>query len=471
MTEIWQLDGTAILGRYRDRSLSPREVVGDALARVARHGPDLGAFVLVDGEAALAAAAASEARWAAGRPCGPLDGLPFTVKDNIAWAGHPMRRGSPTTAEAPLAESAPAVDRLVEAGAIPVAKTTMPEFGWKGLGDSTLTGAARNPWDTRLTTGGSSAGAAAAAALNLGLLHIGTDGAGSIRIPASFCGVYGLKPSYGRVPAYPPSPFGPVAHLGPITRGVRDAALMLRAMARPDARDMAASLAEPPDYDAGLEDGVRGLRIAWSPRLGYAGTVDPEVARLTEAAARAFAELGATVEEADPGFPDPVETLNGIWLVGAWCVLRGIPEARRAEVEPALREAAERGRRIETPDFVAALTARGALFTAMARFHATYDLLLTPTVATPAIPTGHLTPPDGRFGQDWLGWTPFSYPFNLTGQPAATVPCGLDAAGLPVGLQIVGPMGADAGVLRASRAFEAARPWPVLDAPRVRHRP
>jgi aspartyl-tRNA(Asn)/glutamyl-tRNA(Gln) amidotransferase subunit A len=424
----------------------------------------------VDRDGASAAAAASEARWAKGEARGPLDGITFTIKDNIAWAGRPMRRGSLTSSDAPAAENAPIVDRLLEAGAIPLAKTTMPEFGWKGLGDSTHTGSTRNPWDTRVTTGGSSAGAAAAAALNLGLLHIGTDGAGSIRIPAAFCGVYGLKPSFGRVPAFPPSPFGPVAHLGPMTRGVRDSALMMGAISRPDSRDMAASLHEPPDYLASLEDGVRGLRVAWSPRLGFAASVDPEVARLTEAAAKAFAELGAIVEEADPGFSDPVDILNGIWLVGAWCVLRGIPEEKRDLVEPALRDAAERGRAIAAPDFVAALNARGALFTTMARFHRTYDLLLTPSLATPAFAVGNLTPPDGRYGDDWLNWTPFSYPFNLTGQPAASVPGGLTASGLPVGLQIVGPMEADARVLAASRAFEAARPWPVLSEPRVMHR-
>lgn len=466
MTEIRSLDGAALLAAYRTRRLSPREVVADALARIARHDPAVNAFILVDGEAALAAAAASEARWAAGMPRGPLDGLPMTIKDNIAWAGHPMRRGSRTTPETRLAENAPAVDRLLEAGAIPLGKTTMPEFGWKGLGDSTLTGITRNPWDLSVTTGGSSAGAAAAAALQLGIAHLGTDGAGSIRIPAAFCGVFGLKPSYGRVPAYPPSPFGPVAHLGPLAHRVGDAALMLQAIARPDARDMLASLAAPPDYGAALETGVTGWRVAWSPRLGFACTVDPEVVDLTARAAAAFADLGAVVEEADPGFADPVDTLNGIWLVGAWSVLRALPEASRAAVEPALRAAAERGSRIDAPDFLAALNARAAVFTAMARFHARYDLLLTPAVATPAFTAGHLTPPDGTFGDDWLAWTPFSYPFNLTGQPAATVPCGLTRAGLPVGLQIVGPMGEDARVLAAARAFEAARPWPALEAPR-----
>ncbi|MGY2052147.1 amidase [Methylobacterium sp. JK268] len=466
MKEIRQLDGAGLAAHYRAGSLSPREAVSDALARIAAQDPAVNAFILVDAEAALARATESEARWRAGTPLGPLDGMPVTIKDNIAWAGHPMRRGSRTSATAPLTENAPAVDRLLEAGAIPLGKTTMPEFGWKGLGDSTLTGPTRNPWDLSRTTGGSSAGAAAAAALDLGIAHLGTDGAGSIRIPAAFCGVFGLKPTYGRVPAYPPSPFGPVAHLGPLARRVGDAALMLRAIARPDNRDMLADLAEPPDFSGALEEGVRGLRVAWSPRLGFAARVDPEVAELAARGAAAFADLGAIVEEANPGFADPVETLNGIWLVGAWSVLRGIPEAEREAIEPALREAALRGSRIAAPDFLAALNARAAIFTAMARFHARYDLLLTPAVAVPALPVGHLTPPDGSYGDDWLTWTPFSYPFNLTGQPAASVPCGLTAAGLPVGLQIVGPMRSDARVLAAARAFEAARPWPVLDGPR-----
>ena len=468
MNDILALDGASLLAAYRNRTLSPVEVVDAALKAIDRFNPVVNAFNVIDHEGARAAARASEERWSKGAPRGIADGLPFTVKDNVLWAGHPTRRGSRTSSPDPVAENAPAVDRLLESGAVPLGKTTLPEFGWKGIGDSPLTGITRNPWDTRVTTGGSSAGAAAAAVLNLGILHIGTDGAGSIRIPAGFCGVYGIKPSFGRVPAFPPSPFAIVSHVGPLTRTVRDAALM-SVMAAPDARDMTAMNTPAPDFRIGLDDGVRSLRIAWSPRLGYVTALDPEVEALTAAAARAFEELGAVVEEADPGFQSPVETLNTLWHGGAAALVRAIPEERRAEVDPGLLVHAKLGWDLLAGDFAAAANARFPLFTAMARFHERYDLLLTPALATPAFAVGHNVPPDGSFGDDWVGWTPYSYPFNLTLQPAATVPCGLTKGGLPVGLQIVGPMRRDDLVLRASRAFESVRPWPTLSEPRAKH--
>jgi len=469
MTDVLSFDGAGLLAAYRNRSLSPVEVIRAVLAGIERHNPAVNAFNLINADEALAAAKESEARWSAGSPKGLADGLPFTVKDNMIWAGRPTRRGSSTSDPAPAAENAPAVDRLLAAGAIPIGKTTLPEFGWKGLSDSPLTGLTRNPWDTRMTTGGSSAGAAAAAVLNLGILHLGTDGAGSIRIPAGFCGVFGIKPSYGRVPAHPPSPFAIVSHVGPLTRRVRDAAVMLAIIAAPDARDITAATAPAPDYRVGLEDGLRGLKIAWSPRLGYVQRLDPEIEALAAAAARAFEELGATVEEADPAFGDPTEVLNTLWHVGAWSVVRAVPEARRGEIDPGFVAIAERGRSVLGADFVAAANARAALSAAMARFHEAYDLLLTPTLATPAFEVGRNTPPNGAFGEDWLAWTPYSYPFNLTLQPAATVPCGLTRAGLPAGLQIVGPMNRDDLVLKASRAFESVRPWPLLAEPNRRH--
>jgi aspartyl-tRNA(Asn)/glutamyl-tRNA(Gln) amidotransferase subunit A len=466
MTDPTLLDGTALQAAYRSRALSPVEVATALLARIEALEPVLNAFIVVDRAGALAAAQASAERWARGEPLSALDGAPVTIKDNILWASHPMRRGSRTAPDTAATESAPAVTRLLSAGAVPLGKTTMPEFGWKGLGDSPLTGITRNPWDTRMTTGGSSAGAAAAAALNLGIAHLGTDGAGSIRIPASFCGVFGIKPSFGRVPAYPPSAFAAVSHLGPLSRTVRDAAVLLQAVAGPHPSDITASHAVVPDLLAGLESGVRGLRIAWSPRLGYADRVDPQVEALTAAAARAFESFGAHVEEADPGFPDPIEILNPLWRTGAWAALRTIPEDRWSEMDPGFVRLAMRGREITGADFAMALNARGPLHAAMARFHERYDLLLTPTLATPAFEGGHDTPPDGRFGDDWLGWSPYSYPFNLSLQPAASIPCGLTREGLPVGLQVVGPMMREDLVLRAARAFEAAHPWAFIDSPR-----
>ena len=468
MSELLSLDLSALAAGYRAKRFSPVEVATAACEAAEAANPAINAFILIDREAALEAARASEARWAAGEPAGPLDGAPFTIKDNVFWKGRPARRGSRSSSEEPVGENAPAVDRLIEAGAVPFAKTTLPEFGWKGLGDSPLTGLTRNPWDTRMTTGGSSAGAAAAAALGIGPLHIGTDGAGSIRIPASFCGIFGIKASFSRVPAYPPSPFAIVSHLGPMTRSVADAAAMLSVIAQPDPRDVDSLWLPPQDYAAGLEDGVAGLRVAWSPRLGYVSDLDPEVEALTTEAARAFASLGASVAEADPGFSDPTEILRSLWRTGASLALSGIPEERWDELDPGFLSEAELGRKLSGADFVRASNARAANALAAARFHETYDLLLTPTLAVPAFEVGHNTPPDGSFGQDWLNWTPYTYPFNLTLQPAATVPCGLTKAGLPVGLQIVGAMGRDDLVLRAARAFEKARPWARIDAPVVR---
>lgn len=469
MTDLATLDISTLTTGFRAGTFSPVEVAEAVLAAAERANPAVNAFILLDRDGALAAARASGERWRAGTPLSPIDGVPVTVKDNVLWQGHPVRRGTRTGTAEPATENAPAVDRLLEAGAIPFGKTTLPEFGWKGIGDSPLTGITRNPWDTRMTTGGSSAGAACAAALGIGPIHIGTDGAGSIRIPAAFCGVFGIKPSFGRVPAYPPSPFAIVSHVGPITRTVADAATMLRTMAAPDSRDIGALVTPPQNFLAALETGIRGLCIAWSPRLGYVEGLDPEVEALCARAAAAFAECGAMVEEADPGFDDPTEILRTLWRVGASSLLGTIPEARWPDLDPGFLAEAQAGRDLSGARFVQASNARGPLYRRMAQFHERYDLLLTPTLAVAGVEAGHDTPPDGRYGRDWLSWTPYSYPFNLTLQPAATVPCGFTEAGLPVGLQIVGPMHADERVLRAARAFEQIRPWPGLAEPRVRH--
>jgi len=469
VTDLLSFDAHDLLAAYRNRTISPKEVATTVLDAIEAHQPALNAFVWIDRETALAKAGESEARWVKGEPLGALDGLPMTVKDNVAQEGYSMLRGSRTSADSRMAFSAPVVGRMVEAGAIPVGRTTLPEFGWKGLGDSPQHGITRNPWDTRHTTGGSSAGAGAAAALNLGVLHIGTDGAGSVRIPSSFCGIFGMKPSYGRIPAYPPSPFAIVSHIGPMTRSVRDAALMLSLTSGPDARDITALHGASPDFRVGLEDGVRGLRIGWSPRLGYVENLDPEVEAMTAKAAKVFEELGAHVEEADPDFEEPISVIETLCFAGACSVVRTIPESRWEGLDPGMLAIALKGRDIAAADFVMAASARNIVFSAMGAYHDRYDLLLTPSLATTAIEAGHNTPPDGRFGDDWLNWAPYSYPFNLSLQPAASVPCGLSKAGLPIGLQIVGPMLADARVLAAARAFESARPWERLSVPRIRH--
>lgn len=465
MTDIASLTAAELVRLYRRRDLSPVEVTRDVLARIDRFEPMINAFILVDGEGALASARESEARWAKGEPRGVLDGVPATIKDNILARGWPCRRGSLTGPDTPVSEDAPAVARLREQGAPILGKTAMPEFGWIGVCHSPLSGITRNPWNLQHTPGGSSGGAAAAAVLNLGWLHLGTDGAGSIRIPAAFSGLFGIKPSFGRVPAYPASPFTMLAHLGPLTRTVTDGAMMLSAIGGPDPRDMAAWNTPAPDFRIGLDDGVRGLRIAWSPRLGRDLRVDPEIAAATAKAARVFEELGAHVEEADPVLPDCAAMIRTLWYAVTAHITASVPAALHPRMDPGFLRMAEQGRRFGIADWFTAYTARADVANAMVRFHERYDLLLTPQMPIPAIEAGHEAPPDGSHGREWVDWSPYTYPFNISQQPAASVPCGLTSRGLPIGLQIVGPARQDALVLKAARAFESARPFATIAEP------
>jgi aspartyl-tRNA(Asn)/glutamyl-tRNA(Gln) amidotransferase subunit A len=456
-SDIAYASALSLLDLYRKRALSPVEVTRLLLERLDALQPDINAFCVVDREGALAAARGSEERWRRGEPVGRLDGVPVTIKDLVLMRGFPTLRGSRLVdPDQDWPEDAPATVRLREAGAVILGKTTTPEFGWKALGDSPLTGITRNPWDLSRTPGGSSAGAAAACAAGIGPIHLGSDGAGSIRIPAAFTGVFGPKPSFGRVPAHPPSPMGLLAHIGPITRTVADAALMLTVLSGPDHRDPYALPPEDKNYLDGLEGGVRGWRIAYSPTLGYA-RVDPEIAAAVAEAARRFEELGAVVEEIEAIFASPREALFTLWAAGAAQLLKAIPTERRALIDPGLDATARDGERISAVDYLEADLVRNALGRQMAAFHLTYDLLLTPMMPVSALPVGQdLNDPATE--RHWIDWSPFSYPFNLTRQPAASIPCGLTSAGLPIGLQIVGPLYADDRVLRAARAFEATQP-------------
>jgi aspartyl-tRNA(Asn)/glutamyl-tRNA(Gln) amidotransferase subunit A len=466
MTAIQPLTAAELLRLYRRRELSPVEVTRDQLDRIEKFQPTINAFVIIDRKGALETAKASEARWQKGAPIGLADGIGATVKDNVWLKGFPSRRGSVTSSDVPMKEDAPAVARLRESGAVILGKTTLPEFGWIGACHSPLTGITRNPWKLDRTTGGSSGGAAAAALLNLGHLHIGTDGAGSIRIPAAFTGVFGIKPTYGRVAAYPASPFSILAHLGPLTRTVTDAALMLSVISGADQRDMTAWNTPAPDFRVGLDDGVRGLRVAWSPRLGYVKKLNPEVEAATAKAAQVFADLGAIVEEADPGFTKPYEMIMTIWGGVSATIVDALPATDRAKLDPGFAAMAEVGKTVSLSDYLAAVTARQDLAIAMERFHEKYDLLLTPQMPIPALEAGRVTPVDGSYGDNWINWSPYTYPFNLTQQPAASVPCGFSSDGLPIGLQIVGAARRDHLVLRAARAFESACPFQFIDAPR-----
>ena len=453
------LSATELVALYRTKQLSPVEAAEAALARIRKYDGGLNAFCLVDEKSALVAAKASEARWQAGKPQGPVDGVPVTVKDLLLTKGWPTLRGSRAIdRNQPWNEDAPVVARLRESGAVLLGKTTTPEFGWKGVPDNSLTGITRNPCNPAGTPGGSSGGAAAACAAGMGALHLGTDGGGSIRIPASFSGIFGFKQTYGRVPAHPLSPFGTVAHVGPMTRTVADAALMLNVLAQPDLRDWYALPPDGRDYLKGLEDGVKGLKIAFAPNLNKA-RVEPDVAAAVAAAARAFAEeLGATVEEAEPALPNAGEVFVRHWFPGAANALRSFGPAQRELMDPGLVAIAEEGAALSLMDYLAAVKGRETLGVNMNQFHAKYDLLLTPMMPLAAFEAGQNLPKNSD-GSVWVDWSPFSYPFNLTQQPAASVPCGFTRDGLPVALQIVGARFADALVLRAARAYERLRPF------------
>ncbi|MFC4563744.1 amidase [Nocardiopsis mangrovi] len=453
------LSATELLAAYADGSLSPVEATDAVLARIEEKNGELNAFCQVHPDEARAAARASEERWRRGEPQGRLDGVPASIKDLMLVRGWPTLRGSATADPDQVAEEdSPAVARLRENGAVLVGKTTTPEIAWKGVTDSPLTGVTRNPWDPSTTPGGSSGGAAAAVATGMAPLATGTDGGGSVRIPASFTGIFALKPTWGLVPHFPASAFGSLAHSGPMTRTVADAALMLDVMARPDPRDWAA-LPSPQgsSFTEGLERPMNGLRIAYSPTLGGI-EVHPEVARLVAEAVTAFEESGAHVEEADPPLGDCLDDFHVLWFSGAAKATESIDGPERRLIDPGLQEIIAEGLTYSANDYLTAMATRMAMGERMGRFHTDYDLLLTPTMPLPAFEAGREVPP-GSTARRWTDWAGFSYPFNMTQQPAASVPCGFTTSGLPVGLQIVGPRHSDALVLAASRAFEEARPW------------
>lgn len=459
MTGLHWKSAAKLVKGFAKKKFSPVEVANACLAQIERHDKTLNAMVAVHAGEALAQAKASEARWMKGAPQGPVDGVPTLVKDLLLVRGWPTLRGSLTVDKTQAwDQDAPSVARLRECGAVFLGSTTTPEFGWKGVTDSPLTGITRNPWDVTKTPGGSSGGSSAAAAAGYAPLTLGTDGGGSIRIPAGFSGIFGHKPSFGRVPAYPLSPFGTVAHVGPMTRTVEDACLMMNVIAQPDARDWTALPWDGTDYTAKLTKGIKGLKIAYSPALGYVD-VDPEIAKLVQDAVRVLEELGADVEEVDPGFDDPAATFRTLWWSGARALLGKLPDDRKKLLDPALADVVAQSMSITLDDYQDAVKARGALGSQMRQFMEAYDLLVTPTLPIPAFEAGKLAPAAPDNTGKWVSWTPFSYPFNLTQQPAASVPCGFTAKGLPAGLHLVGRMFADQTVLNAAHAYEQATNW------------
>jgi aspartyl-tRNA(Asn)/glutamyl-tRNA(Gln) amidotransferase subunit A len=441
-----QFSASELIAAYRSKALSPVEVVAATLKRIGELQPHFNAYRAVDAEGALAQARASEARWSKGAPLGMLDGVPVGFKDLLNVRGFPTRKGSLATPDVVQQEDSPPAARLRESGAVILGKTQTAEFGLKGLTETRLAGVTPNAWDRSYVSGGSSGGAAVAAALGLGALQVGTDGGGSIRSPAAVNGVFGFKPTFGRVAGYPHN--GSLFHIGPITRTVTDAALLLNVIAKPDARDWTSLPSDGRDWTDGLDSGVKGLRIAYSRTLGYI-QVDPGVAAVVDRAVARLAELGAIVEEADPGFSDPSAIIDAINAERAIRLRRDIGDAGLELIDPGIRKRVERLERTTLAEVVEANERRTELGIRLRRFHEKYDLLVTPVQSKP-VPRLGVAPE-----------TPFAFPFNITQQPAASAPAGFDNNGLPVGLHIVGPQFGDATVLRLAKSFEKLQPFPT----------
>ena len=469
MTDLARMNAVDLVAGYRAGDISPVEATRAALDSITTYDSVVNAFVHVDADAALVAARAAEDRWRSGRARGPADGVPTSIKDIFLTRGWPTLRGTHLIDVAgPWLDDAPAVARLREAGAVLLGKTATPEFGWKGVTDSARHGVTANPWGADLTAGGSSGGSATAVGLGMGAWSVGTDGGGSVRIPASFTGTVALKPTYGLVPLWPASPFGTLSHAGPMARSVRDCAVLLDVLASFDPRDWSATPRPTGSFVDGLDGGVVGVRIAFSPALGF-GANDPDVEAAVRAAVAQLAAAGAEVEEVDPGFGDPVEAFHVLWFAGAAKVVEQYARRCGAQalerVDPGLRRAAETGATYTASDYLDATAVRMELGLRMGEFHQDHDLLVTPTMPVTAFRAGQAAP-DGWPSQLWTSWTPYTYPFNLTQQPALSVPCGFTGAGLPVGLQMVGPRHGDALVLRAGHAYER-RTWWTESVPRL----
>ena len=467
--DLCWMPGAPMAAAVRRKTLSPVEVMRAVLARIERVNPSLNAFVTLTPEQAMRDARAAErALGRKGARLGPLHGVPFSTKDLVVTRGIRTTFGTRLFADHVPAEDAPIVERLRAAGAIQLGKTNTPAFGWIGATHNLLFGATRNPWNLERTPGGSSGGASAAVAAGLGPLAVGTDGGGSIRIPASCTGIFGIKPTFGLVPVYPATAAWSLSHVGPLTRTVEDAALALTVCAGVDARDPSSAPTPRVDYVKALRGGAKGLRVAWSPDLGFARAVDPEVKAACERAARRFRDLGCRVEAVALGWPNPQEIWETIFSGGTAARLAQAVAERRADVDPGLAAIAERALGWGPTRYVQAWLDRLAWGEHPRRLFERFDLLLTPTIACPPFAVG-LDNPSAVAGTPLAPyeWIPFTFPFNMTGHPGASVPCGFTRDGLPIGLQIVGRRFEDATVLRAAAAFEAQHPWagarPPLD--------
>jgi aspartyl-tRNA(Asn)/glutamyl-tRNA(Gln) amidotransferase subunit A len=468
MNDLALISATELSALYCARKASPVEATKAVLAQIALLNPHINAFCWLDEDAALSAARASETRWRRGQQLSPLDGIPTTVKDLSFTRGWPTRRSCyAIEAKGPWLEDSCSVARMRDAGAVLLGKTTVPEFAAAFWTRSPMCGVTRNPWNLEKTPGGSSGGASASLAAGMGTIALGSDAAGSARTPASATSTFGLKSTMGRIPDYPSSYLGTLAVIGPMTRTVADAALCMNEITKPDSRDSYALAPNGIDYVKAIQGGVKGLRIAYSLTLGYA-QVDGEVAKLVEAGVKLLGELGAEVEIVEKIFDDPIETLLTCMLPGVANAFRffKFTDAQQALIGADVRESARKGAAISIVDYLAACDRREQLGALMRRFHERYDLLVTPVLAAPPIGAEESTSSDPRH-KNITNMTPFTAAFNLTKQPAASVPVGLTSDGLPVGMQVVGPLYGDALVMRACHAIEQARAFPRPDLSRL----
>lgn len=456
---IWQMTAVAISSAVRSGEISAVEVTEAVLERIESVDTHLNAFCTSMADSARATAVSIDQQVSRGEDPGRLAGVPISIKDNLYIEGERTTFGSKWFEDNVTSEDTPLVARLREAGAVLIGRTNSPEFGWKGATDNLVFGTTRNPWNTDRTPGGSSGGASAAVAAGMGPVGIGTDGGGSIRIPAAFCGLFGIKASFGRVPNYPATTVDSLRHKGPLTRTVGDAALVLDVIAGPDDRDSLSLPAETVSYSEVLEEGISGWKIAYSPDMGF-GEVDPEVSSLCAAAVERFSETGATVETVSLDWPDPYECWNIYFYGGIAGSLGPRLAAEGDQLDPGLKALVDEGVKLSGGEFARASLDRFAYWQRVVALYEDYDLLVTPGTAVPPFPVGcdNAPPMTGQEARPLL-WTPFTYPFNLTGQPASVVPCGFTGDGLPVSLQVVGRRYDDAGVLRASRAYERIAGW------------
>lgn len=444
------------------KQVSPVEVTELYLQRIEQLDSQLNSYLTVTADLALATAREAEKAVMEGKSLGPLHGIPISIKDLEVTRGIRSTMGSLIFKDTVPEQDSLVVERVRQAGAIILGKTNTPEFGLLGTTENRLGDACRNPWNRERTTGGSSGGAGAAIAAGLCSLATGSDGGGSIRIPSSFCGIYGIKPSQGRVPRYGglgrPT-IGQFSQSGPMTRSVRDAAILLQVLAGPDSRDPTCLQTPPPDFVAALDQGVKNLRIGWSPDFGYAA-VDPEVVEVTSKAVRVFEELGCHVEDAKITLHEPFPPFWTIFSANAYAAYGHLLEKQGDQLTDYARHCIEHGSRVSGADYARALLAieqlRGQFTPLMQR----YDLLVTPTMAVPAFPIGQQPKTiAGREVDSFWGFLPFTFPINAIGYTAASIPCGFSAEGLPIGLHIIGRSGKEATVFSASAAFEEARPW------------